>query len=141
MTMHMIRGISALNTRKPQFKMTKKKQFEWEFDWQADNKARKAQGMPKITFDEYCANRLGKIKLPQPKFKTLAPNTSFAQLDEHRKKYPSLTTSIGGNTARKESPVYSGERKLIGVATMHKSNMVPVFSAEEATEISRMRRG
>jgi hypothetical protein len=37
--------------------------------------------------------------------------------------------------------VYSGERKLLGIATMHKSNMVPVFSSEEATEIARMRRG
>jgi hypothetical protein len=42
---------------------------------------------------------------------------------------------------------YSGERKLIGIATMHKSNQVPVFAddtaegREKATEISRMRRG
>lgn len=141
LTMHMIKGVTSLNTRKPKFKLTKKKQAEWEFDWQADNKARKAQGMPKITFEEYCDNRLGKIKLPQPKFKTLVPSNSFAHLDEYRKKYPSLSNNVAGNTARKESPVYSGERKLLGIATMHKSNMVPVFSSEEATEISRMRRG
>jgi hypothetical protein len=49
------------------------------------------------------------------------------------------TTAI--STGRKESMVYSGERKLLGIATMHKSNMVPVFSSEEATEIARMRRG
>ena len=44
-------------------------------------------------------------------------------------------------TERKESMVYSGERKLLGIATMHKSNMVPVFSIEEATDVARMRRG
>jgi hypothetical protein len=44
-------------------------------------------------------------------------------------------------TGRKESMVYSGERKLLGIATMHKSNMVPVFSIEEATDVARMRRG
>ena len=29
---------------------------------------------------------------------------------------------------------------LVGIATMHKSNAVPVFSAEEATELAKMRR-
>jgi hypothetical protein len=36
--------------------------------------------------------------------------------------------------------VYTGT-KVKGIATMHKSNAVPVFSDEEAIEISRMRRG
>ena len=35
--------------------------------------------------------------------------------------------------------VYTGT-KVKGIATMHKSNAVPVFSDEEAVEISRMRR-
>jgi len=29
----------------------------------------------------------------------------------------------------------------LGIATLHKSNGVPVFSQEDAKEISRMRRG
>ena len=36
--------------------------------------------------------------------------------------------------------VYTGT-KVLGIATMHKSNAVPVFAAEEAVEISKMRRG
>jgi hypothetical protein len=36
--------------------------------------------------------------------------------------------------------VYTGT-KVLGIATMHKSNAVPVFAAEDAVEISRMRRG
>jgi len=38
---------------------------------------------------------------------------------------------------------YSGERQLLGIATMHKSNMVPVFAdnKEVAIDIARMRRG
>jgi len=48
--------------------------------------------------------------------------------------------SIGrGNTERKESPQYTGD-KLLGIATMHKSNMVPVFDSQSAEEISKMRR-
>lgn len=36
--------------------------------------------------------------------------------------------------------VYTGT-KVLGIATMHKSNAVPVFAEEQAVEISRMRRG
>tara|TARA_B100000035_G_scaffold261500_1_gene232653 strand:+ start:3188 stop:3574 length:387 start_codon:yes stop_codon:yes gene_type:complete len=48
-----------------------------------------------------------------------------------------------GSTAPKERQVYSGERQLLGVATMHKSNMVPVFAdkKEDAKDIAKMRRG
>ena len=51
---------------------------------------------------------------------------------------PSRVTE-GGSTAA-VTKVYTGD-KIIGIATMHKSNAVPVFSDEEAVEISRMRRG
>jgi hypothetical protein len=51
---------------------------------------------------------------------------------------PSLVTK-GGSTAPVHK-VYTGT-KVKGIATMHKSNAVPVFSDEEAVEISRMRRG
>lgn len=49
---------------------------------------------------------------------------------------------IPGHMAKKEIMHYSGERKLLGIATMHKSNMVPVFAdnKEVAIDIARMRR-
>jgi hypothetical protein len=43
-------------------------------------------------------------------------------------------------TGRQEQQQYSGERKLLGVATMHKSNMVPVFDQQDAKDIAKMRR-
>ena len=46
----------------------------------------------------------------------------------------------GGNATLAAPKVYSGT-KVKGIATMHKSNAVPVFSDEQAVEISRMRRG
>ena len=51
---------------------------------------------------------------------------------------PSRVTP-GGSTAPVHK-VYTGT-KVLGIATMHKSNAVPVFAAEEAVEISKMRRG
>ena len=53
-------------------------------------------------------------------------------------RYGSRTTP-GHSTARVDK-VYTGD-KIIGIGTMHKSNAVPIFSDQEAVEISRMRRG
>jgi hypothetical protein len=41
---------------------------------------------------------------------------------------------------RHQTQHYSGERKLLGIATMHKSNMVPVFDEASAKDIAKMRR-
>jgi hypothetical protein len=51
---------------------------------------------------------------------------------------PSRDTGAG-NAALKAPQVYTGT-KVKGIATMHKSNAVPVFSDEEAIDISKMRR-
>ena len=53
---------------------------------------------------------------------------------------PTSDVIPGGSTAPQQKLVYSGERKLLGVATMHKSNMVPVFDSKDAKDIARMRR-
>jgi len=51
---------------------------------------------------------------------------------------PSLGTG-GGVAVLAPAKVYTGT-KVKGIATMHKSNAVPVFSNEEAIDISKMRR-
>jgi len=48
-----------------------------------------------------------------------------------------MTTS---SAPRPEPKVYTGGN-LMGIATMHKSNMVPVFNTQDAEDISKMRRG
>ena len=62
MTMHLIRGISTLNTRKPVFKMTKAKYAELQADWMQHNRDLKRQGQSKISFDEYVDNRRGIVR-------------------------------------------------------------------------------
>lgn len=52
---------------------------------------------------------------------------------------PSLTTA-GGSTAKPVPMRYTGT-KVLGIATMHKSSAVPVFSSEEAQDVAKMRRG
>jgi len=51
---------------------------------------------------------------------------------------PSRVTE--GHSTATVHKVYTGD-KVLGIATMHKSNAVPVFRAEDAVEISKMRRG
>ena len=70
---------------------------------------------------------------------------------EHREKYPSLMEqqikngTLGkqsNSMGRKEPQTYTGERKLVGIATMHKSNAGPIFESDKdhAKDIARMRR-
>ena len=69
---------------------------------------------------------------------------SILSVPDYRTSNNNLPTSDvipGGSTAPAERQIYSGERRLLGVATMHKSNMVPVFDSKDAKDIARMRRG
>ena len=52
---------------------------------------------------------------------------------------PSLNNGMG-IAARAPDKVYTGSA-VVGISTLHKSNGVPVFSKEEAIDISKMRRG
>ena len=52
---------------------------------------------------------------------------------------PSRNTGEG-IASTKPIPQYTGT-KIIGIGTMHKSNAVPIFSDQEAQDISKMRRG
>jgi sRNA-binding protein len=45
----------------------------------------------------------------------------------------------GAVTCGTETKVYTGD-KIVGIATMHKSNLVPIFSDEAAKDVSSMRR-
>jgi hypothetical protein len=45
----------------------------------------------------------------------------------------------GGSTALKPKQVYTGSA-IVGLATLHKSCIQPVFSKEAAIEVSQMRR-
>lgn len=66
-------------------------------------------------------------------------NSSGVYTRDTGTKHQSLNEWITGAVNVKETPKYTGN-KIIGIGTMHKSNAVPVFSDEEAVEISRMRR-
>lgn len=80
----------------------------------------------------------------EPKKKIVAKkqelkDTYTLKIPRETKHYPSLNSGYH-DTAKKSIPVYTGTN-MIGIGTLHKSNAVPVFSSEEASEMARMRRG
>ena len=138
MTMHLLRGFSTLNTRKPKFKLTKAKEALWRQDLLEYNRDLRSKGQSRLTWEQYVDMRLGKVdKTNAAKFVTLKV--------ENRTVYnthadiPSLNTGVG-NTDRRESMKYTGSL-VKGIATMHKSNAVPVIDEEQMRDIARMRRG
>jgi hypothetical protein len=69
----------------------------------------------------------------------VAPVSRVIRRDEAQPRLPSVETP-GGSAAMAAPKVYTGT-KVKGIATMHKSNLVPVFESEHIKEIGRMRRG
>lgn len=54
--------------------------------------------------------------------------------------YPSLSDYVGGVATKKEPMKYTGTL-IKGIATMHKSNAIPIINKEQAEEVAKMRRG
>ncbi len=70
--------------------------------------------------------------------KTDGPPELKAPPGRETKRLPSKVTA-GGDATAKEKKVYTGTA-MKGVATMHKSNMVPVFDEQHLVDIANMRR-
>lgn len=90
--------------------------------------------------DRWLAERgLLKVEAKKPQ-KLVVDKDARIDSERHRAAFPSLGTMAPGACAKKAEQVYSGERKLLGIATLHKSCLQPVFSKDDAIEISKMRR-
>lgn len=84
--------------------------------------------------DEQGRQRKRALAAPQMKSYTL----SYPPGREPKQVIPSRETGVG-IAARPADKVYTGTA-MLGVATMHKSNSVPVFTQDDAEAIAHMRR-
>lgn len=165
MSMHLARGLTTTSTKKRTEKITKARQQELESGWRDRNVRLREINLPKETFEQYLEWVYGngkktKGKKDPGKKITKATTHMFACTKEtadrqfiketaDRKNQVSETNKTGipeygsiwvtGACSSKPSPTYTGT-KVIGIATMHKSNAVPIFSDDEAKEVSSMRR-
>lgn len=77
----------------------------------------------------------------KPKKKEFVPyEPKESSFRRETKNYPSRTSdSVPANGERKEQQVYSGDY-IVGIATMHKSNLVPVGRGDDPKNFATMRR-
>ena len=145
MSMHLLGpGMTTTNYKKRKKKpLSVAQENQLKIDWKRHNKdcrRRHIHAAQFEKFEDYRAYVRGEYKaqkqIPNPKNTYKPPQTRDTQ------QVPSMNNRIAGNATRKEPMKYTGERKLLGIATMHKSNLVPVFEdqKEQAIEIAQMRR-
>ena len=76
----------------------------------------------------------------QPVKKTSVTSTVQPFRRGNNSHIPSVDSKHVGAVSSKPRQYYTGD-KILGIGTLHKSNAVPVFSNEEATDMAKMRRG
>jgi hypothetical protein len=143
--MHLARGLSTINTKKPKQKKLTQAQIEkLRVEWRQHNKSMRRKNMHDLqfeNFEDYIAYTRGQYnpRKVEKEFKTYAPSKSY---ERHTESYPSLKTSdtIPGACAKRENPKYTGDL-IVGIGTMHKSNAVPIMrGTKQAEELAKMRR-
>jgi hypothetical protein len=133
MTMHLMSHAYTTTNTKKRKTANKGVTAKYAQDWVEHNKQMKRIGSATKTFDEYVQYRQGKFN---PKLRGTPMPERY--VSNHREKYPS-GNGLGVTFARKEN-TYTGTL-IKGIATMHKSNAVPIMNEEQAHEVARMRRG
>lgn len=139
MSMHMIQGVRApVKKRKP----VKIDMAKAEVEWRRYNKDMRRKHMHSCQFetlDEYVAYISGKLKLKKKEFVPYEPTTTVPKSNYPSVTKTSATHGIPAGGTKKESPVYTGDY-IVGIATMHKSNLVPVTKDQDPVEYATMRR-
>ena len=80
----------------------------------------------------------------EPKSKIKIERSSYVppkpmRRDSDQPRIPSLDSGVKGAVNVRMPQKYTGDN-IVGIGTMHKSNAVPIFSDQEAKDISSMRR-
>lgn len=144
MTMHLAQGLSTISTKKRKTKITKARLIELQDSWRKHNKEMKQKGMHDMRyekFDDYLDYCYGRKKVDTTKFRPQTHTQVYRREDDHRTKYPSVPLSaVDNGSCRKIEPQRYTGTLVKGIATMHKSNAVPVIDDQHAKDISRMRR-
>jgi len=150
MTMHLAQGLSTINTRKKKLKPVTKKELEkYTLDWRKHNKEMRQKHMHDLqyaTVEDYIAYCRGQVKF-KPTASSLKPEKKYHRetpkykslMEESVKDGSFFKNKHSGGTPKKEPQKYTGTL-IKGIATMHKSNAVPVIDEQYAKDIASMRR-
>jgi hypothetical protein len=144
--MHLAQGMTTIRNRKYKPKMTNANIAKWQAGLIVHNKQCKRLSEPKLNFEQYvdyCHGISPKkdIRADRSVFK-VEKSIAQQQMEDYNIKYPSAPMSPTGshNCSKKETMKYTGDL-ITGIATMHKSNAVPVMKGtNHAIDIARMGR-
>lgn len=131
--------LTTTNYKKPKQKnRTKAQQVLFEQQHREYNKSMKHIGChaQMLSIEDYDLYVRG---LYRPKLKNVQTTYEAKPYRRETKHYPSFGNGMG-STAKIESQKYTGTL-IKGIATMHKSNAIPILNKEQAIEVSNMRRG
>jgi hypothetical protein len=138
MTMHLVKGIYL-----PKKKKTKSKKIDlsaMELEWRKYNKEMRRTHCHHLqynTLEDYISYKLGKTKKYEKKFQEYVPKKTYVREQKH---YASAESKASVDScANPERKEYSGDY-IVGIATMHKSNLVPVGRDDNPKDYSTMRR-
>jgi len=155
MTMHLARGLTTINTKKRKKKPVTASQLEkYTVQWRQHNKEMRQKHLHSFQFEKledfvkYMRGDYKPKRTTETVMRTPWHESGIYRRETELDNAPSLQTEKSFSPCtKKESMQYTGERKLVGIAMMHKSNLVPVFAddddkngSKQATEIAQMRR-
>jgi hypothetical protein len=145
MTMHLDQRLTLTKTSRAKKTVTARELQEYTLAWRKHNKECRINYLHSMQFKtldlyiSYCCGVKYQAPRKQGKYQSIVHRSSNRNIPSH-----SSTTSVP--LSRAPAQVYSGDRRLVGIAVMHKSNLVPVFeddtgtARKEATELASMRR-
>ena len=123
----------------PMYSTTGKKKSKHKYA-SAEHKRREVEQAAEWENKVSAFNKLSpSVTIPDRSMSKLSASLPRIPVGRGTDKIQSLDTSWAP-CLKVEDKQYTGT-KIKGIGTMHKSNAVPVFSDEEAVEISQMRRG
>jgi len=134
MTMHLQRGMTTINHGKTNYKLNTKQRKARDRALAEQRKLLKKVG---INPDRDIDPRQFRVSFGSE----VVSSGKNSQSVTSRVSSPEPTQWKDAGAKRHKPQTYSGKQKLIGIAMMHKSNLVPVFSDKDAKDISKMRRG
>jgi hypothetical protein len=142
MSMHMIHGVQVHGNSKS--KPKKLDMAKVELAWRKYNKEMRSKHMHRYQFEtlqDYVNYITGKTPKQKKEFVPYeAPKQTIRDSTQYPSRIEQATDSIPGAGTKVERPRYTGDL-IIGIGTMHKSNLVPIMrGTSQAIDIANMRR-
>jgi hypothetical protein len=144
MTMHLVKGMTTTRVAKSKRKITRSDYERYVEEHRAYNRRMKQQHRhaERLTLDQYIDYVHGQSPVRAKQTSKHYTHAEYRPREErYRRSTPDIpSVDLGGNFVSKtESIKYTGTL-IKGIATMHKSNAVPVIDDQHAKDISHMRR-